>query len=86
MKHIKPIYVFILLMLLGAFLSIGSYDLGKRAGTREIVRTSTSGMKEYKYNTDEDKIKGYTESYRSVGCIVLLIGGIGLITVMVKEK
>ena len=86
MKHIKPIYVFVLLMLLGTFLSIGSYNLGKRAGTREIVRTSTLGMKEYKYDIDEDKINGYTESYRSVGNIVLLIGGIGLITVMVKEK
>ena len=86
MQHIKPIYVFVLLMVLGAFLTIGSYDLGKHAGTKVIVTNQPMGMKNYKSYTDEDKIKSYTESYKSIGNIVLLIGGIGLVTVITKEK
>lgn len=74
-------------MLLGIYLSISSYDLGKRAGTRRIVHTNPSGWKTYTTSsTDEDKIKSYTESYRGIGYIILLIGGMGLITVMLKEK
>lgn len=85
MKHIKPIYVFLILMAIGTFLAIGSYDLGKRAGTEEIVTNGPPGMKNYSYNIDEDKIRSYTESYKSVGCIILLIGGIGLVTTTLKE-
>lgn len=86
MGRIKPIHICILLMVLGIFTAINSYDLGKRAGTWEIVTDGPMGMKNYRTETDEDKVQSYTEAYKSVGCIVLLIGGIGLVTIMAQNK
>lgn len=86
MNRIKPIYVFILLMVIGVFLSIGSYELGKRAGTRELVQQGSNGMTNYSWQTDEEKIMAYTETYRGIGYMVLLIGGIGLVAMMIKNE
>ena len=43
LKYIKPIYIFILLMLLGSFLTISSYDLGSHAGTKKITTKNSNG-------------------------------------------
>lgn len=74
------------MMIIGALITLNSYELGKRAGTKEIVTDSGNGMKNYRWDIDEDKIDASTEAYKTVGGMVLLIGGIGMVSVLVKNK
>ena len=86
LKYIKPIYIFILLMLLGAFLTISSYDLGTHAGTKKITTKNSNGSTSLIYQTNTDKISASIDAYKSLGCVVLLIGGIGVISVLPKKN
>ena len=86
MKKTKPIHIFILLMLLGTFITLNSYDLGQQAGTTTRVTSGALGMKSYTSDINEDKVTAVTEAYKNVGTIVLFIGGIGLVSVLIKNK
>nr|WP_307990527.1 hypothetical protein [uncultured Niameybacter sp.] len=86
MKKMRPIHIFILLMLLGIFLIMNSYDLGQQAGTTTRVTKGALGMTNYSTHLDEAKTNASTEAYKSIGTIVLLIGGIGFVSVVVKNS
>lgn len=84
MKWLKSIYVFVALIVIGAFVTIGSYDLGTHAGTKEIVTTS-NGMQQHRFDVNEDKIKASIEAYKGLGNVITFIGGVGLVIILTKD-
>lgn len=84
LKKIRPIYVYLLIVICGLLLSLNSYNLGKKSGEHTIKVIDATGDLLYMEN-DEKKIEKNTDTYRDIGCTLLLIGGIGVVSITNKD-
>lgn len=85
MKNIRPMYIYGLIAICGLLLALNSYSLGKKSGEKSIKVIDATGQLLYMDN-DEKKAEKNTDTYRDIGCSLLVIGGIGIISIINRTK